>query len=565
MEDIPLSMIQDTLDSMHTIANYYLNHPIDGDAEDNAEDFLDITEPFRETVASLVELKKMENLPRTLISDTLDAMSSIATYYLNHPIDGDAEDNAEDYLAILEPFGNTVSNLVALKKMENLPKSLVWDTLDAMRSIANYYLNNPIDDDAEDNAEDYLDIMEPFSLTITLLSKLKKMSQIPKDTVKDTLVVMYLISDFYKRITFKGIFGSSLTANFVTNSVKSFCKSVNDLKEIEGFESIPVESIKDVISAMLSISFFYKNVSFSKNIRLKSILTEYIVDKFTTMAKNIQDKFNDIKPIDYNAVNSIVESCHEIISFYGNTIFFIKMQKIINMNDSIKLFVGTANYLSDNLKAFSRETYGGVNNATKSMKNILRFLSRNTLNKRQRKQARKNLTILEKMAFAMSSISKITPSNISDIGNALMTTIGEVESIDITKVQAVTNLFNAFNEINKSENIINKFTDSVNKFTNACQKLMVIMNENTNAINKGNSFKFDRFKLFGDKNDDTENSSVEIYGGEQSNEVRITNVDEIARRIADRINGSLSVDMADTQIQLLINGTGGNEWTITKY
>ena len=35
--------------------------------------------------------------------------------------------------------------------------------------------------------------------------------------------------------------------------------------------------------------------------------------------------------------------------------------------------------------------------------------------------------------------------------------------------------------------------------------------------------------------------------------------------IADKINGALSVDVADTQIQLLINGTGGNEWTITKY
>ena len=40
---------------------------------------------------------------------------------------------------------------------------------------------------------------------------------------------------------------------------------------------------------------------------------------------------------------------------------------------------------------------------------------------------------------------------------------------------------------------------------------------------------------------------------------------ENAELIADKINGALSVDVADTQIQLLINGTGGNEWTITKY
>jgi hypothetical protein len=43
------------------------------------------------------------------------------------------------------------------------------------------------------------------------------------------------------------------------------------------------------------------------------------------------------------------------------------------------------------------------------------------------------------------------------------------------------------------------------------------------------------------------------------------NIDELAKTIAEKINGSLSIDVPDTQVQLLINGTGGNEWTITKY
>ena len=52
---------------------------------------------------------------------------------------------------------------------------------------------------------------------------------------------------------------------------------------------------------------------------------------------------------------------------------------------------------------------------------------------------------------------------------------------------------------------------------------------------------------------------------EKTNGVRIVNVDELAINIAERINGAISIDVPDTQVQLLINGTGGNEWTITKY
>ena len=35
--------------------------------------------------------------------------------------------------------------------------------------------------------------------------------------------------------------------------------------------------------------------------------------------------------------------------------------------------------------------------------------------------------------------------------------------------------------------------------------------------------------------------------------------------IAEKINGSLSVDVSDAQVQLFINGIGGNEWTISRY
>jgi hypothetical protein len=99
---------------------------------------------------------------------------------------------------------------------------------------------------------------------------------------------------------------------------------------------------------------------------------------------------------------------------------------------------------------------------------------------------------------------------------------------------------------------------------------MDAMSNNTNAINnmdtsgsKKSGSIFDNIKervgnfIGGDSNDN--NTTI------QTNSVRIANVDELAKTIADKINGALSVDVADTQIQLLINGTGGNEWTITKY
>ena len=131
-------------------------------------------------------------------------------------------------------------------------------------------------------------------------------------------------------------------------------------------------------------------------------------------------------------------------------------------------------------------------------------------------------------------------------------------------------MFNAFSKISKSENVINKFTESVKEFTETCKDLMDAMGNNTNAINnmgtsgsKKSGSIFDNIKervsnfIGGDSNDN--NTTI------QTNSVRIANVDELAKTIADKINGALSVDVADTQIQLLINGTGGNEWTITKY
>jgi hypothetical protein len=204
------------------------------------------------------------------------------------------------------------------------------------------------------------------------------------------------------------------------------------------------------------------------------------------------------------------------------------------------------------------------------MRKIMRFLKHGTLNPIQRVRARKNLRMLNDVASAMTTLSNINTSNISSIGGAISDALSGVNSVDMNQVKAVTNMFNAFSKISKSENVINKFTESVKEFTETCKDLMDAMGNNTNAINnmgtsgnkKSGSF-FDNVKervsdFFGGESND---NSVSV----QSNGMRITNVDEVAKAIAEKINGALSVDVADTQIQLLINGTGGNEWTITKY
>jgi hypothetical protein len=163
----------------------------------------------------------------------------------------------------------------------------------------------------------------------------------------------------------------------------------------------------------------------------------------------------------------------------------------------------------------------------------------------------------------MSRLSNIDKTNLSSIGDTLTNTLNGVSTVDLSTVQAVTNMFNAFNGINKSESILNKFTESVKEFTTTCKNLMDAMNYNTDAINN-----IDTTGVNGSQTNETKENNIfkiNTDSTKQNDGVRIINVDEIAKTIAEKINGTLSVDMPDTQVQLLINGTGGNEWTISRY
>ena len=102
---------------------------------------------------------------------------------------------------------------------------------------------------------------------------------------------------------------------------------------------------------------------------------------------------------------------------------------------------------------------------------------------------------------------------------------------------------------------------------------MDAMEHNTEAINgietnneSGGSI-FDRIKNKVNSfiGNDSYTTPATTNTDTQTNGIRIINVEELANTIAAKINGAISVDVPDTQVQLTINGSGGNEWIISKY
>jgi hypothetical protein len=256
---------------------------------------------------------------------------------------------------------------------------------------------------------------------------------------------------------------------------------------------------------MGNILTFYETAKISDNIEFKSETTKIAANNFANMSTDVHNKLSEIKEVSFkNIFKSIL-----------------------------------------------------------SMKMIIHFIRWNSLTKRQVRRAKRTISILKDMSSIMSELSTINSSQLLSVGKSISNSLSGVESIDISKVHAVTDMFNAFNGINKSESIINKFTESVNEFTTACKNLIDAMGDNTNAINNIEGISVNEYstKEILDNNI-SENSS---NGNVSKSGIQISNVEEIAKTIAEKINGALYVDVPDTQVQLLINGVGGNEWTISRY
>ena len=630
--EVPIGLVHQTLNAMSVIANYYASNPISRKTIRESRKYKRMMRPFGNTLKNLVKLKKLGEVPIGLVYQTLNAMSAIANYYADNPISRKTIRESRKYKRMMRPFGNTLRNLVKLKELGEVPIGLVYQTLNAMSAIANYYGSNPIKNKTIREARKYKRLLRPFGNTVGYLSKLKELGEVPMGLVNQALNAISAIANFYqnqKMGNWRKRLQASASRSVITSIVYSFGQAVNALKTLKDIESIPYGAISGVVSAISNIAWFYNNVSFKGNIHVKTIISEYAVKKFTDMAKNIQNGFDGLKQIDYKSLLSIIFTCRLIIKYYRYTRFTIDKQKILDMNDCVNLFIDSVNnikskltelayfnfkdieniiptfesiveyyedtkftidkqkilninecvnlfadstsYVKNKLSGFSKDNKNSVKYAVKSAEKVIDFLTDKWVYRWDKENVEYNLNLLKKSAEALSPLSNIKPFSLANVGNSLSKIFKEVKTIDVSQMKEATNMFNAFSGINKSESAITKFTESVKEFTKACKDLMVAMGNNTDAINNidtsnnSESFISTNLKELSENPMGYLGINSNKYTNNRNGVVRIENVDEIAKTIAEKINGALSVDVPDTQVQLLINGTGGNEWTITRY
>jgi hypothetical protein len=132
-----------------------------------------------------------------------------------------------------------------------------------------------------------------------------------------------------------------------------------------------------------------------------------------------------------------------------------------------------------------------------------------------------------------------------------------VDKVDMDKVTALTNMFDAFSSIGSWRmNIFGGFDKRVKQFTEACIELVRAINGNTEAINNSD----EEVTI---KNENGEEQKVKRKDAELlPKQMKLLNVDELAMAIADQMN-SLNVD-CDANVNLQINNENGNEWRISR-
>ena len=555
---VPSKLVYQVLDAMRAIGNYYKENTINFTTIRQSKNYQKMMKPFGKTLKFFSKLTELGSVPMKLVNQTLVAMSTIANYYKENKIQKETVKQAKNYQKMMKPFGKTLKFFDKLVKLGSVPMKLIDQTLNAMSVIANYYKENKIQKETVKQSKKYQKMMKPFGKTLKYFNKLTELGSIPMKLVNQTLVAMSTIANYYK--------DNPIENKIVKQSKRykkilmSFGKTLKHFVKLKEIGTIPTIVIKSIITAMDDIAKFYDSVTLKDSSESKSKSIGKIIDNFANTTSNTQDKLTNLKAIDNTTVKTIVDAFKYITKFYSHTLFSASNEKVKNINDSVEEFVKFTKILKGNLQDFTRNNFKSVKFAVKSMKKIVNFIKKDTLNNKQRERAENNILILKSLTSVMSDLSKIDATNLSSIDN----TFDGINAVDLGKVKAITNMFDAFKGINKSENIISKFTESVKEFTESCKNLMEAMNYNTDAINN-----IDTINSNGSiTNENIVNNVVEMKSNDntgRTNGVCITNVDEIARTIAEKINGALSVDVSDTQVQLLINGTGGNEWVISRY
>ena len=141
--------------------------------------------------------KVAKNIQMKQIYKVLNVIKLISNFFKENALNKKDIKMARRYKKILIPFGTSIEYLAKLKELGVLPMKLVYQTLNAMKSIANYYIENPIRKKAIRQADRYKDMLKPFGKTIKHLSKLKELGVLPMKLVYQTLNVMKSIANYY--------------------------------------------------------------------------------------------------------------------------------------------------------------------------------------------------------------------------------------------------------------------------------------------------------------------------------------------------------------------------------
>jgi hypothetical protein len=141
MGTIPVSKIDDVLSAMTKIKDYFKNkkNRLDSEVHESVMAYAIMMRPLMGIAHMLVKFNEMGNVPVHMVQDVLDAMGMIARHFKNNPIENKEIKQSRKYKRMMRPFSKTVGHLVKLNKMGAVPLNLVYQTLDAMRIIANYY------------------------------------------------------------------------------------------------------------------------------------------------------------------------------------------------------------------------------------------------------------------------------------------------------------------------------------------------------------------------------------------------------------------------------------------
>ena len=390
------------------------------------------------------------------------------------------------------------------------------------------------------------------------LKKIKDLGGIPTKIVYQTLNTLGAIGKFFMKNILKE--RAVKNAKRYKDVLRPFGKTIKHLSKLKEMGVIPMKLVHQALNAMSFIANYYIDNPIRKRAIKQAKRYKKILRPFGKTIKHLS-KLKEMGSIPIKLVHQALNAMGFIANYYiDNPIRKRAIKQAKRYKKILRPFGKTIKYLSELKEINSNQILSSV----KSMSVFFRFLKYNSLNRKQRKKAIKSIVLLKDMVSIISTISNINSSNILSVGDAMSNTVNGVNTVDISKVEAVTNMFNAFNGINKSESMISKFTESVKEFTESCKNLMNAMSDNTNAINN-----IDGIGVNGTVTNEINKTNIveKSSNGDdvQTSGIRITNVDEIAKTIAEKINGALSIDVPDAQIQLLINGTGGNEWTITRY